>query len=163
MVRVIHLIYLCINSSRESKLQTATFTGNKRFFFFKSSHRRRTYAKFAVSGIYLTWSSESCAFPLYGYQSLRRCRVITASRVALAVSQVAASCFCPVARIEFVNPGFASFPFSAVLHLGSPLALYLLCISISTYPPFPSHSSFARTANNVRSSLGRAWQRANAA
>lgn len=115
------------------------------------------------NGIYLTWSSESCAFPPYGYQSLRRCRVITASRVALAVSQVAASCFCPVARIEFVNPGFASFPFSAFLHLGSPLALHSLCISISTYPPFPSHFGSARTANNVRSSLGRAWQRANAA
>lgn len=133
------------------------------FFSLESSRWRRIYAKFAVSGIYLTWSSESCALPPYGYQSLRRCRVITASRVALAVSQVA-SCFCPVARIEFVNPGFARAPLSPLFSVSVPRTRTVPSTYLDLYlSSVPLHSGSARTANNVRSSLGRAWQRANAA
>lgn len=111
-----------------------------------------------------TWHGPASprVLPPYGYRSLRQCRVITASRIALAVSQVA-SCFCPVARIEFVNPGFASSPFSAFLRLRF-LARTVPSMYLDLYlSPIPPHSDFARMANNVRSSLGRAWQRANAA
>lgn len=127
------------------------------------------YAKFAISRTRL-WRGP--AIPPPGYESLRD---NDASRVVLAVSQLA-SCLpllCPVVWIEFVDPGAAEFPFLrfspprfAARSLRSLRASALslsLYISSQHHPAFLHRSSRARTANNVRSSLGRAWQRANAA
>jgi len=98
-----------------------------------------------------------------------RARASGGNAIISSVS-VSASCtsrFRSMARIESVDPGVASSPFSSSSSPSRFAALYALLstclgLSASMFAANP-RSEPARTANNVRSSLGRAWQRANAA